>query len=121
MSRTTKCGYWKATGSDKRISSSSCNGIVGIRKTLVFYQGKSPNGCRTNWILHEYRLVNVETSSSNSTQVTIWFRSLYIYFFKFPFVSCNDIYLVNIFSISRIMEMKLEIGFCVDYRRGKEI
>ncbi|XP_058735931.1 NAC domain-containing protein 83-like [Vicia villosa] len=68
MSRTTKCGYWKATGSDKRISSSTCNGIVGIRKTLVFYQGKSPNGSRTNWILHEYRLVNVETSPCNSTQ-----------------------------------------------------
>nr|QDX01730.1 NAC domain-containing protein NAC95 [Medicago sativa subsp. falcata] len=67
MSRTTKCGYWKATGSDKKISSSTCNGIVGLRKTLVFYEGKSPNGSRTDWILHEYRLINVETTN-NSTQ-----------------------------------------------------
>jgi hypothetical protein len=72
MSRTTKCGYWKATGSDKRISSSTnCNGnMVGLRKTLVFYEGKSPNGSRTNWILHEYRLINVDTSPNNSTQVS---------------------------------------------------
>ncbi|KAK2438957.1 NAC domain-containing protein [Trifolium repens] len=70
MSRTTKCGYWKATGSDKRISSSTnCNGnMVGLRKTLVFYEGKSSNGSRTNWILHEYCLINVDTSPNNSTQ-----------------------------------------------------
>ncbi|KAK7358684.1 hypothetical protein VNO77_00622 [Canavalia gladiata] len=68
MNRTTKCGYWKATGSDKKISSSAYNGIVGIRKTLIFYQGKSPKGSRTGWVLHEYRLLTVETNASNSSQ-----------------------------------------------------
>lgn len=69
MNRTTNSGYWKATGTDKRISSSdsTCGGIVGIRKTLVFYEGKSPNGTRTDWVLHEYRLINAETTASNST------------------------------------------------------
>ncbi|KAG5041397.1 hypothetical protein JHK82_013504 [Glycine max] len=69
MNRTTKCGYWKATGSDKRISSSTstCNGIVGVRKTLIFYEGKSPKGSRTHWVLHEYRLVSVETGAANSS------------------------------------------------------
>ncbi|KAK7350724.1 hypothetical protein VNO77_09628 [Canavalia gladiata] len=66
MNRTTKSGYWKATGSDKKISSSTSNGIDGVRKTLVFYEGKSPNGSRTDWIMHEYRLVTVETTASNS-------------------------------------------------------
>lgn len=71
MNRKTNCGYWKATGSDKKISSSTSNdGIMGIRKTLVFYQGKSPNGSKTDWVLHEYRLVGVETSACNSTQVS---------------------------------------------------
>ncbi|XP_020237084.1 NAC domain-containing protein 83 [Cajanus cajan] len=65
MNRTTKCGYWKATGSDKRISSSTCSGIVGIRKTLIFYEGKSPKGSRTQWILHEYRLASVEKTGAN--------------------------------------------------------
>ncbi|XP_027343159.1 NAC domain-containing protein 83-like [Abrus precatorius] len=68
MNRSTKCGYWKATGSDKKITSSMCNGIVGIRKTLIFYEGKSPRGSRTGWVLHEYRLVGVETSACNSSQ-----------------------------------------------------
>lgn len=67
MNRTTKCGYWKATGSDKRISSSTCNGIVGIRKTLIFYEGKSPKGSRTDWVLHEYRLVSLENGACNSS------------------------------------------------------
>lgn len=71
MNRTTKSGYWKATGSEKkviRISSSISNnnvGLAGIRKSLVFYKGKSPNGSRSDWIMHEYRLVNVESNSSH--------------------------------------------------------
>ncbi|KAK7291531.1 hypothetical protein RIF29_06753 [Crotalaria pallida] len=67
MNRTTNSGYWKATGTDKRISSSTstCDGIVGIRKTLVFYEGKSPNGSRTDWVLHEYRLVTIDTTTHN--------------------------------------------------------
>ncbi|RDY01560.1 NAC domain-containing protein 83, partial [Mucuna pruriens] len=68
MNRTTKCGYWKATGSDKRITCSTCNnGIVGIRKTLTFYEGKSPRGSRTDWVLHEYRLLSLQTDACNSS------------------------------------------------------
>ncbi|MED6158687.1 hypothetical protein PIB30_035137 [Stylosanthes scabra] len=74
MKRTTKSGYWKATGSDKRIvsTSSSCNNnnIVGIRKSLVFYHGKSPStASRTHWIMHEYRLVTTPSNSSSQKYV----------------------------------------------------
>ncbi|CAL0325270.1 unnamed protein product [Lupinus luteus] len=67
MNRTTMSGYWKATGSDKRISSStsSFDSIVGIRKNHVFYEGKSPNGSRTDWVLHEYRLVTIQKNYVN--------------------------------------------------------
>ncbi|KAH9774163.1 hypothetical protein WN944_020574 [Citrus x changshan-huyou] len=55
--RATGSGYWKATGLDKQIATSRGNQIVGMKKTLVFYRGKPPHGSRTDWIMHEYRLV----------------------------------------------------------------
>ncbi|GAB2220581.1 hypothetical protein Droror1_Dr00008242 [Drosera rotundifolia] len=52
--RATVSGYWKATGTDKAIySGTKC---AGIKKALVFYQGRPPKGNKTDWIMHEYRL-----------------------------------------------------------------
>lgn len=36
---------------------------VGVKKALVFYGGKPPKGIKTNWIMHEYRLVDNKPSS----------------------------------------------------------
>ncbi|KAF2293319.1 hypothetical protein GH714_000771 [Hevea brasiliensis] len=47
-------GYWKATGGDKAVKYRGA--VVGYRKALVFYMGKPPNGTKTNWIMHEYRV-----------------------------------------------------------------
>ncbi|KAF8378706.1 hypothetical protein HHK36_030055 [Tetracentron sinense] len=54
--RATASGYWKATGTDKAIHSGSKS--VGIKKALVFYKGRPPKGIKTDWIMHEYRLVD---------------------------------------------------------------
>ncbi|GMI67338.1 VND-interacting 2, NAC domain containing protein 83 [Hibiscus trionum] len=62
INRATASGYWKATGSDKQIISRR-NQVAGMRKTLVFHMGKPPHGSRTDWIMHEYRLVTVSNSN----------------------------------------------------------
>lgn len=66
--RAATSGYWKATGTDKPILSTTDDGggvsrKVGVKKALVFYRGKPPKGIKTNWIMHEYRLIDNNTSN----------------------------------------------------------
>ncbi|XP_059316504.1 NAC domain-containing protein 83-like [Lycium ferocissimum] len=71
--RATNSGYWKATGLDKQIvSSKGQQQLVGMKKTLVFYKGKPPHGRRTDWIMHEYRLANLETNAKNVPTQENW-------------------------------------------------
>ncbi|KAI4320747.1 hypothetical protein MLD38_034192 [Melastoma candidum] len=62
--RVAGSGYWKATGTDKVISTEGRR--VGIKKALVFYVGKAPRGTKTNWIMHEYRLIESFRKSGSS-------------------------------------------------------
>ncbi|XP_037488253.1 NAC domain-containing protein 30-like [Triticum dicoccoides] len=67
--RATAAGFWKATGRDKPVMSSRSRGVIGMRKTLVFYRGRAPNGRKTDWIIHEYRL---QTNEHAPTQEEGW-------------------------------------------------
>ncbi|KFK35760.1 hypothetical protein AALP_AA4G032800 [Arabis alpina] len=62
--RVAGSGYWKATGTDKIISTEGQR--VGIKKALVFYIGKAPKGTKTNWIMHEYRLIEPSRRNGSS-------------------------------------------------------
>ncbi|KAG0460412.1 hypothetical protein HPP92_020709 [Vanilla planifolia] len=63
--RTTDRGFWKATGSDRPIrSAANPRRLIGLRKTLVYYQGRAPRGTKTEWIMNEYRLPNLNIPSS---------------------------------------------------------
>ncbi|GAB4848490.1 hypothetical protein Ancab_003194 [Ancistrocladus abbreviatus] len=56
--RATMAGFWKATGRDKAVYDKTK--LIGMRKTLVFYKGRAPNGQKSDWIMHEYRLESDE-------------------------------------------------------------
>ncbi|TVU19451.1 hypothetical protein EJB05_35601 [Eragrostis curvula] len=52
--RATPNGYWKTSGKDRTIMLNSR--IVGLKKTLIFHEGKAPKGDRTDWVMYEYKM-----------------------------------------------------------------
>lgn len=69
--RAAGAGYWKATGADKPVGAPK---PIAIKKALVFYSGKAPKGEKTNWIMHEYRLADVDRTArkKNSLRLDDW-------------------------------------------------
>lgn len=69
-------GYWNATGSDREIMYK--DELVGYRKTLVFKRGKPKTGIKTNWIMHEYTVVDPPQPQDTT-------RVIFILIFYLPF------------------------------------
>ncbi|CAH1420803.1 unnamed protein product [Lactuca virosa] len=63
--RVTGAGFWKATGTDRPIYSSTGAKCIGLKKSLVFYRGRAAKGIKTDWMMHEYRLPSVVESEPN--------------------------------------------------------
>ncbi|XP_024019684.1 NAC domain-containing protein 90 isoform X2 [Morus notabilis] len=65
-SRLTEGGYWKATGSPSFVFSSN-NQTIGLKRTMVFYTGRAPNGVKTQWKINEYKATQGDQPSSISS------------------------------------------------------
>ena len=50
--RLTKNGYWKLTGKGHPIKDGQEE--IGTKKFFVFYTGRTPNGVKTDWKMHQF-------------------------------------------------------------------
>ncbi|XP_038708763.1 NAC transcription factor 29-like [Tripterygium wilfordii] len=66
--RVTRAGYWKVTGKPREIKNRAKNQVLGIKRILVFYEGRVRDPLWTQWTMHEYQL---NPSSSNGTDYVI--------------------------------------------------
>ncbi|KAJ1263005.1 hypothetical protein BS78_09G151100 [Paspalum vaginatum] len=60
--RATPNGYWKTSGKDRTITLNSR--VVGMKKTLIFHEGKAPKGDRTDWVMYEYKMEDEDLVSA---------------------------------------------------------
>ncbi|KAF8019602.1 hypothetical protein BT93_G0325 [Corymbia citriodora subsp. variegata] len=64
--RMTELGYWKDTCKKRVIRSLVTGKQIGIRKILVYYEGRQPKGRKTDVVMHEYHL----NSSVSDSQIS---------------------------------------------------
>ncbi|KAG1331181.1 NAC domain-containing protein [Cocos nucifera] len=65
QNKETANGYWKPIDIEESITSGDID--VGLKRTLIFYVGEAPEGMKTNWVMHEYHLLDGVLSSAGSS------------------------------------------------------
>ncbi|XP_039173863.1 NAC domain-containing protein 78 [Eucalyptus grandis] len=72
VNRSTKLGFWKVTGPEYKIKYGSR--VIGEKRFLVYYNGHSKMGKRTDWVLHEYRLTDATLPVTQGKEVYAVYR-----------------------------------------------
>lgn len=103
--RATTAGFWKATGRDKPICT-KVQQLIGMRKTLVFYEGRAPHGNKTDWIMHEFRLDDGPRMPAHVCQPLLQISSVYRRF-------------VLILRLSNQQDGTMDVG-CMPRRKASE-
>ncbi|KAJ8459732.1 hypothetical protein OPV22_032658 [Ensete ventricosum] len=67
--RTTPSGYWKATSSPSLVYSSG-NRAMGVKRTIVFYQGRAPACTKMKWKMNKYRALEEGATGVISSSAT---------------------------------------------------
>ncbi|KAG6532444.1 transcription factor JUNGBRUNNEN 1-like [Zingiber officinale] len=73
--RVTGSGFWKATGIDRPIySSSNADDCIGLKKSLVYYKGSAGKGTKTDWMMHEFRHPCKDNANTDVTtqEAEVW-------------------------------------------------
>jgi hypothetical protein len=91
--RATPNGYWKTSGKDREIVLNSR--IVGLKKTLIFHEGKAPKGNRTDWVMYEYKMEDESLASAGFSKVLLFTSTLFM--FIRLLARCFS-YIVNLFK-----------------------
>ncbi|KAJ3692888.1 hypothetical protein LUZ60_011983 [Juncus effusus] len=107
--RATRAGYWKSTGKDRRVICQ--NRAIGMKKTLVYYRGRAPQGIRTDWVMHEYRLDDKECEETMGIQDSYALCRV----FKKNVVVCTDIEEQGQCSITMLKTTQKILAMTNDY------
>ncbi|XP_030464904.2 protein NTM1-like 9 [Syzygium oleosum] len=54
--RKTACGFWKETSTKRVIQAPDTGKTIGIKRILVYYEGRQPKGRKTDVAMHQYNL-----------------------------------------------------------------
>ncbi|KQJ82716.1 NAC domain-containing protein 104 [Brachypodium distachyon] len=65
QSRTSQNGQWNPIGADEAVSSGGRN--IGLKKKFIFSIGEPFQSNKTNWVMHEYHLLDGNGGSSTSS------------------------------------------------------
>lgn len=69
----TGSGFWKVTNTDRPVflHGEESHGCIGLKKTLMYYVGRAGRGTKTEWMMHEFRLLGSNTTNLDKAGNTI--------------------------------------------------